>query len=143
VGDNADRINEDGEVTVALGVEPFAPPDDFTCTYCGAPMRLRENDYGPWWSCTGWPGCDARVGAHPDGRPLGTPARAELRRWRRAAHLVFDALWRRDRDNPSPPMSRTEAYAWLGRQTAIRHIAECDEHQCYYVIRAVYHRKPS
>jgi hypothetical protein len=43
------------------------------------------------WRC---PACSARVGSHPDGRPLGTAASPELRNARILLHGRFDPLWK-------------------------------------------------
>ena len=37
--------------------------------------------------------CNATVGFHADGRPLGTLAKPELRRLRGQAHTMFDRIW--------------------------------------------------
>lgn len=99
-------------------------------------MVLRSGDYGQFWGCSGYPACDARVGAHPDGKPMGTPANDELRRWRRAAHAVFDRLWKGD----GAEMSRAEAYAWIASASGVSHIAGADITGCLAVIQSVYAR---
>lgn len=70
---------------------------------------------------------------------MGTLARHLRRRWRRAAHEVFDPLWAETEDH-EPPMSRGQAYAWLASVTGVYHIGECDEAQCLAVIQAVAER---
>lgn len=84
--------------------------------------------------------CQAWVGVH-DGTttPLGSLANAELRRWRSAAHEVFDPLWRNTRAR------RGEVYAWLsgvlGIPTKDCHISMFDVSTCKKVIVAVQRRE--
>lgn len=108
------------------------------CPFCDCLMKPMHGKHGPYIECTG-DGCDARVGVHRDGRPKGTPARFWTRRWRMAAHTVFDSLWKGDATNP-PKMNRAEAYRWLENATGVKHIAECDVNGCFDVIDAVHHR---
>jgi hypothetical protein len=89
--------------------------DSPTCIECGRhtdkatgeaiyPHRpdLRNKRF---WLCR----CGAYVGCHSSTwRPLGYPCGPETRKARMAAHDAFDHLWR------GGPMSRGDAYAWLG-----------------------------
>ena len=105
-------------------------------------MVQRGGQYGLWWGCSRYPECDSKVGAHPDGRPLGTPANSELRLWRKAAHTIFDPLWKvHAKYNPWPEMTRSQAYAWLEETTGIAHIAEADVDGCLAVIKAMHARR--
>lgn len=87
-------------------------------------MQLRSSRYGPFWSCVRWPECSGKVGTHPDGSPLGTPADPETAEARKAAHEAFDEWWR------SKGWSRAEAYLWLERHAAKPHIAEMTREEC-------------
>jgi len=96
---------------------------DVRC-YCGSPASLCDNatvygrqyGRGKMWLCECWPQCDGRVGAHPDGRPLGTLADAETRRLRMQLHGVIDPRWRQLMDEGrSKRQARSEVYAWLGQ----------------------------
>lgn len=108
-----------------------------TCNYCGKPAKeadggqvyphrldLRHKNF---WVC--WP-CNARVGAHPDGKPFGKLATKELRDLRMQAHRVFDPIWKEG------AKSRREAYEWLenalGGEDA--HIGNADEDTCRRII---------
>lgn len=51
--------------------------------------KLQRKFYG----CSKFPKCRAAHGAHPDGRPLGTPGNTETKNARIKAHNVFDQLW--------------------------------------------------
>lgn len=81
--------------------------------------------------------CNAYVGCHKTGEPLGTLANETLRAARKRAHEVFDALWKND-----GPMSRTEAYVWLANTLGVDpqkcHIAMFDEAQCSQTVQAVH-----
>ncbi|OLP17490.1 hypothetical protein BST81_16770 [Leptolyngbya sp. 'hensonii'] len=105
------------------------------CPYCGAVAIVDDGNkvyqttaHGPMWICANYPDCDAYVGAHPDGKPLGTLANAELRRLRQQVHKAFNPIWK------DGALSRGEAYGWLAaamglnRQTA--HIGQFDVEQC-------------
>jgi hypothetical protein len=71
---------------------------DASCTYCGANAVLTPSEevYGRSYGCEVWycKPCGAWVGAHPDGKPKGTLANAELRRLRTEFHHRFDRLWK-------------------------------------------------
>lgn len=103
------------------------------CPYCGADTVLIKGSllYGSnsdasdlnFWIC--WP-CDAYVGCHrgdSEGwdcgtKPLGTPAKKELRMARAELHGSFDKLWTEGR------MRRTNAYSWLAKRLGIS-VDEC------------------
>lgn len=77
--------------------------------------------------------CDASVGCHPGtDKPLGSLANRKLRSKRRAAHAVFDPLWKSGR------MPRQRAYQWLADLLEIHrtkcHIGMFDEETCQLVI---------
>ena len=98
---------------------------------CGAPMVMKDSRFGRFWSCTEWPDCDGKIGAHPDGRPLGIPANSATREARKAAHETFDEWWR------SKDWSKGQAYEWLEQNAPKPHIAEMDEDECLDLIRLV------
>jgi len=81
------------------------------CPDCSADMILRDSKFGLFYGCTNWPDCEAKHGAHPDGRPLGIPADKSTREARIHAHNVFDQLWK----GKHRVMKRRAAYAWLYR----------------------------
>ena len=105
---------------------------DVRCGECGYPMELRPSRYGMFWGCTRFPACRGTHGAHPDGRPLGTPANTETKKLRIAAHEVFDATWKNGQ------RSRTSAYRWLAKKIKLTfadcHIGSMDADQCRRVI---------
>lgn len=82
--------------------------------------------------------CEAWVGTHADGAPLGTLANAETRKARSAAHAAFDPLWR---DNGIKRFrSRGHAYNWLSQEMKLKwgqecHIGHFNVEQCNEVVR--------
>lgn len=113
------------------------------CPYCRSQAFLRPATvvYGPKASdpsaklyvCARYPMCDSYVAAHRKSLlPMGTLADGELRRKRKAAHLVLDQLWQ------SGLMSRKEAYRMLQLYMGIpeeeAHIAKFSLERCDQVI---------
>lgn len=100
---------------------------------CGAPMELRQSKYGLFYGCTRFPACRGTHGAHPDGRPLGTPADKATRQARMDAHRVFDRLWK------ERGWHRADAYVWLAQVMDMSeekaHIGNFNAEQCRKVIR--------
>lgn len=94
--------------------------------------------------------CDAYVGCHPDGRPLGRLANPALRKAKMAAHAAFDPLWQDQRgaypDEQRPQkklqrIMRARAYQWLAAQMGMdfddTHIGMFDVLQCKRVVEVV------
>lgn len=100
------------------------------CADCGAEMKLRQSRYGPFYGCPRYPECDGKHGAHPNGDPLGVPAKKATREARQRAHAAFDELWR------SGELSRGQAYKRLAEHMGVDevHIGEMDEEQCDQVV---------
>lgn len=107
---------------------------DLVCPECGAEMRLKPSRFGLFYGCSRWAetNCGGSHGAHANGTPLGEPANEETKKARRAAHHVFDHLWR------GGPMSRKEAYRWLrkalGMTAEQAHIGKFSREQCKAVV---------
>lgn len=85
--------------------------------------------------------CNAWVGCHPNGQPMGTLANASLRKARVRAHEQFDQIWRRqitERPTLNLKLARHEAYRWLAKQMGLVvdqcHIAYFTEEQCDEVV---------
>ncbi len=105
------------------------------CPYCGKTAELvsEETWYGrvydklgrPRWVC--W-SCDASVGTHPDGRPLGSLANKELRQARIEAKNRLEQLF----------PDRRELYAWLSAQMGLSkrkcHVGMFSLEQCQQVV---------
>jgi len=93
-----------------------------------------------FWLC----GCGAYVGCHPGStRPLGSPAGAETRRARNAAHAAFDPLWKRKiiRDGLQQHEARRAGYEWLAEQMGLpmeqTHIGMFTAAQCARVVEII------
>ena len=121
---------------------PDEDPEILNCGDCGAPMVLRSSKYGPFYGCSRWPDCKGTHGAHPDGKPKGTPADANTRKARVTAHRVFDEIWKRDLVR-----NRGAAYSWmrkamnLGRSAA--HISLFTVEQCETLVQLVHRDYPA
>lgn len=111
-----------------------------TCAYCSGHAKfcatsshLYSRDYGPVWHCAP---CQAWVGCHPDGKPLGRLADAALRSAKMVAHNAFEPLIavKMRREGCSKTQARNAGYAWLAQQLGIDprkcHIGMFDEAMC-------------
>lgn len=121
-----------------MGTRITAP----VCCYCDRPTRLvsgaviyphRADLFGKlFYQCKP---CDAYVGTHADGSPLGDVANRELRKTRRVAHAVFDRLWKEGN------LNRSEAYAWMAQQMRLpkekAHIGMFTVDQCRRLVNLV------
>lgn len=98
------------------------------CDYCGRETEYVDSkviygkSYGKIYLCRN---CMAYVGVHKGtDKPLGRLANAELRNWKKAAHAVFDPLWKYGRFRGH----RNAAYAWLAQKMGLpveRPTSEC------------------
>lgn len=105
------------------------------CGECGSAMVLRSSRYGKFYGCTKFPKCRGTHGAHPDGKPLGTPADRETKLARIEAHAAFDALWK------DGLLGRKNAYRWMRKAMGLKpddcHIAKFTKEQCAIAIALV------
>ena len=84
-----------------------------------------------FYGCTRYPFCTGTHGAHPDGRPLGTPADKATKEARTAAHKVLEHAFG-DQNNRQ---ARTQAYRWLKAQKDLPdHIGEMTKEEAQRVI---------
>lgn len=98
--------------------------------YCGSPAKLgsnatiygREYGNGKAWICTRFPECRGYVGAHPDGKPLGSIVDQETKKLRMKVHALIDPLWKNAINGRSRKRNRGSVYGWL------RRIMESDKH---------------
>lgn len=97
---------------------------------CDGQLVLRQSKHGHFFGCTHFPKCRGSHGAHPDGRPMGTPAPAAVRHARVKAHEAFDPIWKSGR------MSRGRAYRWLAERLGRSevHIGSADLPLCRRII---------
>lgn len=123
-----------------------------TCPYCGmTAVRVDSAEvyggrsFGDILKCPG--SCDAYVGVHQtSGKPLGTLANAELRKWRQKAHAAFDPLWHRKLQKRRAERgegyrkvwARGSGYKWLRLQMGMSakecHISMMNVEQCKQVV---------
>jgi len=82
--------------------------------------------------CINYPKCDAYVGRHKDGRPLGRLANKELRSKKKEAHSFFDRIWKEGK------VKRKELYKMLSEDLNIpkefTHIGMFNKKTCIKVI---------
>lgn len=96
------------------------------CPDCTGRLLLQDTRFGLAYLCENWPACKGSHGAHPDGRPMGTPASKDTKLARIRAHAAFDAIWQRPWEHVADYASadenarryiekaaRNRAYAWL------------------------------
>lgn len=107
------------------------------CSYCnGDAMRVTGREIYPhradlyakqFFRCLP---CLAWVGCHPDGRPMGRLADAELRLEKQKTHALFDPLWQQaprmygGSNGKVKQVARIRAYEWLAARMGIP-IDEC------------------
>lgn len=118
---------------------PPKPPQAAVECYCGQPMRLKWGTHTRTWfyGCVAYPDCDGSHGAHQaSGLPLGYAADPETRKWRKAAHVELDSLWKSGR------LFRQQAYRWMQKTLGLTadqaHISRLDEAQCRRLIAEVH-----
>ena len=110
------------------------------CQHCGAECRdALGSEIWPnrpdlaervIWVCV-TPGCGARVGSHPDGRPLGTAANEELRKARAHVHAILDPIWKRAAGHPAYASSFPPGASQAERKKARAVITQTARHRVY------------
>lgn len=88
------------------------------CPYCDSEVIKTTNDkiYGKKYGngmCYKCVSCDAYVGCHTTGDPLGRLANAQLRGLKQLVHILFDPIWK------SRKLKRGEAYQRLADKMGI------------------------
>jgi len=98
--------------------------------------QVYGQSYGLMYRCSNYPGCDAYVSCHQGtSTALGTPANRSLRVARKAAHRVFDRLWKTGGWRRSVAYARLREVLELPLERA--HIAMLTEDECRALCRAV------
>lgn len=107
------------------------PPDEYRCPTHGVALEVKPTRYGPRASCPEF-GCTV---VHWINGSTSTPADAETRAARMAAHAAFDKLWLEG------DFSRGEAYRQLAMCMRIGkhdcHIGRFNKDQCAKVLEFV------
>jgi len=115
--------------------------NDLICGDCGSKMILRESPRGLFYGCSTYPVCMSIHGAHPDGKPKGTPGNRATKKARIEAHAIFDRIWKE-----KLVKNRGAAYHWmmktLGIPRAKAHISDFSVEQCEQLMKAVYQDFP-
>jgi len=115
---------------------PATAAIQISCPFCGGTLSQKPSRFGRFFGCSGFPQCEATVGCHPDGEPLGTPANAPLKAARQRVHDVFDELW-----EGKGPRVRRKAYDALAHTLRLDtddcHIAMFDLALCERAIAAI------
>lgn len=120
-------------------ITSYPPPEPETCRYCGCDVKKKTQKevYGKNYNgrlvfqCEG---CDAMIGTHEDGRPLGILANKELRRWRSALHEAFDPLWKKTRWDRQETYNKVFPQAGI-HEEHLRHIGMLDLRETKKLIR--------
>jgi ssDNA-binding Zn-finger/Zn-ribbon topoisomerase 1 len=117
------------------------------CPYCGSYADFKDSavvyygkSFGMMYICSNYPVCDAYVGVHNGtDNPLGRLANAELRKWKKRAHEVFDELWKSKR------YPRSKAYKMasdmLGIPVSETHIGMFNVQDCKDLIKSLQYIK--
>jgi hypothetical protein len=131
----------DDFTTIDIPSHPSRLADAPSCPSCDAVMIIRRSSFvypdgrpRLFYGCSRYPECHETHGAHPDGRPLGIPAKAATRRLRMLAHEYFDRLWQ----GPGVTITRTQAYSYMGSLMGMSvddsHIGKFTDEQCIELI---------
>jgi uncharacterized Zn finger protein (UPF0148 family) len=112
---------------------------NIACPECAAPLILKQGKHGTFYGCSRWrwTGCTGTHSAHQgSGKPMGVPAKQEVKAARHKAHTAFDALWM------TGQMSRKRAYEWMQKIMNLTkrdsHIAKFDLAQCERLITEIH-----
>lgn len=89
------------------------------CPYCGSEVIKTTNDEiygrkfgnGMCYKCTN---CDAYVGCHNSGKPLGRLSNKELRGLKNKCHAMFDTFWVKQ------PKKRNQYYQKLADEMGVK-----------------------
>lgn len=124
------------EISEMLGsLDEFDWSTELECPECNGKMVLRNSRFGLFYGCMKFPQCKATHGAHQhNGKPLGTPANKETKRWRMKAHDAFDRLWKNGGE-----LSRSGAYKWMQEKMSLpaeeAHIGMFTAFQCKELLK--------
>lgn len=116
--------------------------------YCGSPAKKASNatiygrEYGNGiaWICERFPACRGYVGAHPDGRPLGTIVDQETKKLRMKVHALIDPLWKNATNGRSRKRNRGSVYGWMRRIMELDrpyHTGELSKEECLRALEVI------
>jgi ssDNA-binding Zn-finger/Zn-ribbon topoisomerase 1 len=104
--------------------------EEVKCPDCGSKMILRTTDKirtrdgkaRVFFGCSRFPECRGTHGAHPDGRPLGVPGNAEVKRLRREVHSLLDEIFGEWKELSRK--EKAEIYRFMKENTLREHVGE-------------------
>jgi len=111
------------------------------CPYCNGKTKVVKEKfiYGKTYKgksiicCENFPKCDAFVGTHANGEPLGRLANKDLRKAKIEAHKYFDILWQKH------GIDRTDLYSMLSEHLKLpkelTHIGMFQKTTCQKVVQ--------
>lgn len=117
--------------------------------FCGSSAKLGNNStiygkvfgHGKVYICSRFPKCRGYVGAHADGRPLGTIVNAETKALRMRVHALIDPLWREARNGRSRSRNRGSVYGWMRRIMDFKerpfHVGELSKAECLVALEMI------
>lgn len=121
---------------------PVLATEGSPCSFCDGVMELVDSaevygkSYGHLYRCSNFPSCDTYVMCHQGTtRALGIPANRKLRAARKAAHRVFDRLWKGGSWRRNAAYQRLQEVLQIPLERA--HIAMLTEAECRELCRAV------
>lgn len=113
------------------------PRTTVSCPECERPMKLltsnvfkyRNGQFRRYWRCSDKK-CSGRHGAHPDGTPLGRPAKKEVRQARTYLHLLFDQIW-----DTTNKIEKRAMQLWLANNTSTGHVSDMDLDEIWATVK--------
>lgn len=139
-----DTQRENIELANCTHPMPPEPPTTPPVCFCGSECVYKDSkglyakSYGMRWICKRFPACRGSVGAHPDGKPLGSVPDEPTKKLRGQLHSIVDAVWSHKRTGRERHQARGSAYRWLSDITGwpidICHIGMMNERQCLYAL---------
>lgn len=91
---------------------------------CGGELLLHKSPLGLFYRCSRYPACRATHQAHPDGKPVGSPADLSTRKLRFALHKLCQQIW-----NYEMLVERRRMYAWLEENSLSHHIGRMEREE--------------
>lgn len=83
----------------------------------------------PFYGCSRYPDCTGTHGAHPDGRPMGTPADATTKAERVRIHKLCEKIW--GDWETATTKEKQDMYTWLKENGPKEHIGEMNLSELY------------
>lgn len=115
-----------------------ASPRTPVCPECKIEMVLRKTprftdrvgNEKMFWACQNYPFCTMKVGAHPNGSPLGIPGDVETRHARIKLHDALAQKFAAGDWRTSKKWQRDEMYQWMRMHAPKRHVGWMTKEEC-------------